>query len=202
MRVRTESKREAILAAAAETFCELGFERASMAEIASRVGGSKATLYGYFASKDELFVAVAQQAAEGHLAPAFEALETAGDPSATLRRFGEQLMQFVCSPDALQATRMVLAEAGNSSVGRLFYETGPGKGLEAVAAYLGREMDQRTLRQADPVVAAQHLQALLNAELLGPLLYGVRTEITEPQIKQAVDRAVAVFLCAYRPSKD
>ena len=60
MRVRTESKREAILEAASHVFLESGFEGASMAEIAARVGGSKATLYGYFGSKEDLFVEVTQ----------------------------------------------------------------------------------------------------------------------------------------------
>lgn len=47
MRVRTEAKRDAIVEAASEVFLESGFEGASMAQIATLVGGSKATLYGY-----------------------------------------------------------------------------------------------------------------------------------------------------------
>ena len=50
MRVKTEEKRQAILEEAAKAFQELGFERTSMSEICARVGGSKATLYNYFAS--------------------------------------------------------------------------------------------------------------------------------------------------------
>ncbi len=48
--MRTEAKREAILKTAAQAFVELGYERASMSEIAARVGGSKGTLYAYFPS--------------------------------------------------------------------------------------------------------------------------------------------------------
>jgi hypothetical protein len=47
MRVRTEKKRQEIIRIAAELFDELGYERTSMSTIASRVGGSKTTLYGY-----------------------------------------------------------------------------------------------------------------------------------------------------------
>ena len=54
MRVKTEAKRQHIVDVAAQAFRELGFEGASMAEICARVGGSKATLYNYFASKEEL----------------------------------------------------------------------------------------------------------------------------------------------------
>src|SRR6185503_2012421 len=58
MRVRTEEKRREIVRIAAELFEELGYERTSMSAIAARVGGSKATLYGYFASKEDLLRAV------------------------------------------------------------------------------------------------------------------------------------------------
>ena len=44
MRVKTDDRRAAILEAAVEVFREVGYERASMAAISARVGGSKATL--------------------------------------------------------------------------------------------------------------------------------------------------------------
>lgn len=58
MRRTSEAKRDAILDVAAGLFREVGFERASMAEISARVGGSKATLYSYFDSKEALFFEV------------------------------------------------------------------------------------------------------------------------------------------------
>ena len=45
MRVKSEAKRQAILDIAKATFIEQGYSNTSMSEIASRVGGSKATLY-------------------------------------------------------------------------------------------------------------------------------------------------------------
>jgi AcrR family transcriptional regulator len=58
MRSRTLEKKSVIVRIAAEMFDELGYERASMSAIAARVGGSKATLYRYFMSKEELLRAV------------------------------------------------------------------------------------------------------------------------------------------------
>ena len=49
-----EDKRSAILKAAAKLFASHGFDRASMAEIALACGVSKALLYHYYASKDQL----------------------------------------------------------------------------------------------------------------------------------------------------
>ena len=75
MRVKTPARREAILAVAADVFKEMGFEGASMAEISARIGGSKATLYGYFKSKEELFVAVTHGEAKKQMEPALAALD-------------------------------------------------------------------------------------------------------------------------------
>ena len=58
VRVRTEEKRREIVDVAAELFEKHGFDRTSMSMIAERLGGSKATLYGYFKSKEELLDAV------------------------------------------------------------------------------------------------------------------------------------------------
>jgi len=59
-RVRTEEKRDEIVQIASQAFDELGYDRCSMATISERLGGSKATLYGYFSSKEELLRAVLQ----------------------------------------------------------------------------------------------------------------------------------------------
>ena len=64
MRVKTQEKKQAILQVAAQAFRELGFEGTSMCEIRDRVGGSKATLYSYFPSKEDLFFEVIFSAIE------------------------------------------------------------------------------------------------------------------------------------------
>ena len=55
MKTKTESKRQAIIQAAAEVFREVGFERASMSDIRERIGGSK-LCDNYFPSKESAFV--------------------------------------------------------------------------------------------------------------------------------------------------
>jgi AcrR family transcriptional regulator len=53
-----DEKRAAIVKIAYEAFLTDGYAATSMSSIAAKVGGSKATLYNYFASKEELFAAV------------------------------------------------------------------------------------------------------------------------------------------------
>ncbi len=57
-------RRLAILHAAAEEFCQNGFDHARMDSIAARVGIGKSTIYEYFPSKTALFTAVGEQTAE------------------------------------------------------------------------------------------------------------------------------------------
>lgn len=54
-----QERREAILAAASNVFLERGVSGATMEDIAREAELSKGTLYLYFASKDELFLAIA-----------------------------------------------------------------------------------------------------------------------------------------------
>jgi AcrR family transcriptional regulator len=198
MRVRTEAKREEILEIAAKAFIELGYERASMAEISSRVGGSKTTLYGYFESKEQLFIEVTKALGEKHLADAFAELrESAADVGVALQRLGEKMIAFLVQPDALATQRMVIAEAGHSDIGQRFFEAGPRRGLESVAAYLQAAMDGGRLRVADARIAAQHLIALFEAETMPMRVLDVRVNTSRAHIRQAIERAVAVFLAAY-----
>ena len=57
MRLKTEARRTAMAAAAWEVFCRNGFERITIDDVIEIIGGSKATLYGYFNSKEALFEA-------------------------------------------------------------------------------------------------------------------------------------------------
>jgi len=198
MRVRTEAKREAILAIACKAFMEMGYERASMAEIAARVGGSKATLYGYFESKEQLFVEVTKAVGERHLADAFAELEhAAADVRGCLQRFGEKMVGFLVQPESLATQRMVIAEAVHSDIGHRFYDAGPGRGVEAVTAYLQASIDAGRLRAADARIAAQHLQALFQAEIMPRRMLGVPASTSRAQLRQAIERGLTVFLAAY-----
>lgn len=77
MKKKTETKSQAIVDIAAEVFREMGFQRASMSEICRRVGGSKATIYNYFPSKELLFFEVMRQANESEFMAIHQALDHA-----------------------------------------------------------------------------------------------------------------------------
>jgi AcrR family transcriptional regulator len=203
MKVRTEAKREAIVEAAAQLFQEFGYERASMNELAKRLGGSKATLYGYFASKEELFSAVVRAHATAHLSEAVVELRAGAEDRAlesTLLRFGERML-LVLTNDAraLAVYRMVIAEAGRSELGQLFYASGPSESIAAVAKILGAAMHRGDLRKADPHVCAHQFLALITAEIELRVYQRDPPPLALRRIRQMVKRAVEMFLLGAAP---
>jgi AcrR family transcriptional regulator len=199
VKVRTEARRNAILEAAAKLFQEMGYERASMNELARRFGGSKATLYGYFSSKEELFVAVVEAFATAHLLDAVEKLwvEAQGQSTleALLMKFGERMLCVLTNDEnALAVYRMVVAEAGHSNVGQLFYESGPAEAGKAIEGLLETAMDRGELRRSDPRVAALHFLALVTAECDSRLYQRDPPPLALKQIRSMVRRAVDIFL--------
>lgn len=203
MRVKTEERRQAILEKARRVFQELGFDRASMSEIAARVGGSKATLYSYFPSKEELFVAVMKSSTEvGDVFNAFR------DPSAVpvssfedlrkvLEEFGVRYLKLQTSDNALAMRRSLIAHGDRSNLGKICFEQGPMLHLMNVAAFLHRMMQEGYLREEVPWNAMAHLTHLLESGFIIPRLLGLIKATPPGSIEQAVPRAVDVFLRGY-----
>lgn len=200
MKVKTEAKRLSILEEAAEVFREHGFERASMAEIRARVGGSKATLYNYFSSKEELFFEVMMKASEGDFEAAHDFLDPEKKGVAfALCDFGKRWLSFLYSPQVRANRLLAIAESGRTNLGRLTYERGVLRSHRRVSAYLAETMQRGLLREADPGIATKHLFGLLECELLEACLFRVLGEVDAARIKEVVARAVEVFMAAYGP---
>ena len=199
MKTKTEAKRQEILQAAAEVFREAGFERASMSEIRARVGGSKATLYNYFPSKEKLFFEVMYQATERALVDSTASLDAeAEDARQELLRFGQKLLTALYSPEAIALRRVVIAESGQSDIGKVVFAGATLPMEKHVAEFLRRAMKRGSLRSADAKIAAMHLLSLLESELLQRLLLGVEVSVKPETLKASVRRAVEVFLSGYQ----
>lgn len=198
MRKKTEARRKAILAAAREVFQETGYEAASMSEIAVRVGGSKATLYNYFSSKEEILLAVMLDYGEEHAHDIFALLtESSDNLGADLVRFGIAYLKLITSEQALAFLRLAIAEGVRSNIGRRFYELGP-KAVwsDRIATFFRAEIAKGILRAADPETMAMHLQGLYAVDMLRTLIVGTGQISDEEAAHKAV--AVAdVFMRAY-----
>ncbi len=133
MKVRTDAKRDEIVEIARKTFLELGYERASMAEIANRLGGSKATLIW--------LLPVQGGAVPGHREQAGRAICVAGGPAPGGERRRKMCARpysasasssfaFISDPEAVAAYRVVVSEAAHSDIGGRFMRRGRSARIE------------------------------------------------------------------------
>ena len=198
---KSDTKRQAILDIAFRLFRKQGFDKTSVSAITEAVGGSKATIYSHFPSKEELFVECMMAAAENYMAATLKHLDaSSADPRVALLDFGRSFLSFICSPEQLEVRRLMIAEAARSGTGRLFFDKITAMRTH-VSAFISACMASGTLRGDDPVLAADHLGALLEAQILEPLLLHVRkSSPSEDEVVLAAKRAVAAFLRAYAPA--
>src|ERR1700710_2275563 len=98
------SKRRQILEGASRVFMDLGFDGASMGEIARAAGVSKGTLYVYFADKSRLFEAIVEREMLEQHKVAFN-FDGERDVATTLREFGQAYIALLCRPGGGSAIR-------------------------------------------------------------------------------------------------
>lgn len=198
MRSKSEEKRQNILNAASEVFRETGFEGASMSDICTKAGYSRATLYSYFPSKEALFLEIMLAGSRSQA----DAISAALDPATpnveeSLVHFGKALLTFIYSPEILALRRLAIAEATRSDFGHLFYTRSRKQGEIVLTAFLKQAMDAGKLRQADPAVAVAHLSGLLESEL-EEMFYRSEIAPLDPlYIDRITHSAIDVFMAAY-----
>lgn len=192
-------KRRRILSGAREVFAELGFERASVDQIASRAGVSKATVYNHFADKKALFVAAVVEETNELGASLAACLECpAGDVAHALQTMGEEIMSLWLSPRTSALYRQAIAESARlPEIGRMVFERGTAVLYEAVAAHLARWRDSGALRVDDPRTAAVTFVALCHGDLVTRMRLGVLEYPVDGRIRETVERAVRTFVRAH-----
>lgn len=79
--------RDRILAEAAELFAQSGYEGASIADLAKAIGVSKAAIYHYYPTKQDIYDAIIIEVLEGLLSQVTRACEAADGPLARLQAF-------------------------------------------------------------------------------------------------------------------
>jgi AcrR family transcriptional regulator len=192
------AKRRQILDGARKVFLDLGFDGASMGEIARSAGVSKGTLYVYFADKNRLFEAIVEQEALEQGKAAFN-FDPERDVATTLRDFGQAYIQLLCRPGGGSATRTVMAIAERMpEVGRRFYNNVVALTIAKLAAYLEVHVRSGDLVIEECPLAATQFMQLCQASLFMPFLFQAAPAPSPERIAQVVESATQMFLSAYR----
>lgn len=190
-------KAESILAAAQRIFVASGFGAASMDAIAREAGASKATVYAYFASKEELFGAVVARESERY-AEGFNAGELdPADVQASLRIIAGRFLRLLLSPDVIAMNRIIVGEVTRFPVlAEVFWQAGPERIRVQVEGYLRRAAEAGALKLADPRLAAGQFAALVRGELHFRALLGLGP-VDEAALSAAAENAAATFIRAF-----
>lgn len=195
---RRQSRRDAILDVAAQSFLEHGYAGTTMSAIAATLGGSKGTLWSYFASKEVLFAAVIDRVTEAFREKLSVILNPRDGVEPALRRFCVEFLRKVTSPEAIALHRLVVGETNRfPEIGHIFYDRAPRLTQKLLAGFLADAMDQGVLRAVDPLNAARQLIALCMAGGHQQMLMGMIDAITPDAVEAEIDRAMTTFMRAY-----
>ena len=186
-----------ILDGARDVFLRLGFDGASMGDIAKASGVSKGTLYVYFENKAELFSALIAEERK-RAKKEFGLDPNQGDPTEALRAYGRNLVGHISRERNIQSVRTVVAIAEKfPKVGLDWYRDGPQRGLERLRAYIEAQAATGRFVVDDSMMAARQLQSLFYSGIINEMLYGVRGQPDEAEIGRVVDAAVETFMARY-----
>ena len=200
---RSARKRRAIIEAATTVFLSNGYLGTTMDEIAALARVSKQTVYKHFADKERLFSEIVTAKVDEIANPNTDEvlkLGDTGDLERDLRRFARGQLRAVMDPRLLKLRRLVIAESGRfPQLGRLFYERGPGRTIDALATTFERLASRGVLALHDPPLAAAHFNWLvMSIPLNQAMLLGEDEPATPTELNRYADAGVRAFLAAHR----
>jgi len=197
-------KRRQIMAGADAVFNRLGFDAASMNDIAREAGVSKGTLYVYFESKEELFVALLGEQRERHAEDLFAALSDDPDLDHALFLLAKRIATLLCQDRVITAYRIVISVTERMpAIGQRFFEMGPQRSALQLAALLETRAAAGEIRIEDSTLAAAQFLELAQAGLVRPRLFGIRTAPPdEAEVARVARAAVDMFMARYGRPRD
>ena len=178
--------RERVLRAATSSFLTHGY-RSSVDHIARRARVAKQTVYQHFASKDELFKAVAEELAKRVLVK----LE-GDDVRASLLRFGLEYRKRALGAQGIATFRTLVPEVPRfRALARDMYANTAGEMVRRLAAFLKQKLDA-----PDPEFAAEMFLSMLTGHDRLKRLFAVPPGPESEAARSA--RIVDLFLRAHQ----
>lgn len=192
--LRRQDKIRQIVRAATGVFLEHGFSATSMDKIVEKAGVSKRTLYNYYQSKEEIFIAVMEMQL-GSIYKKFEPGENkSGDLAEQLGRVGIEWLRIINSPVTLSLFRNTVAESQRfPKLAHQFFEEGFGKVIEGIAAILEREMDNSGIIVSDTKQAGEYFLDLLTGTAYDRVVFGIMPPMNDKAIRLRTERALSYF---------
>jgi TetR/AcrR family transcriptional regulator, mexJK operon transcriptional repressor len=197
------ARREQLIAVAEQLFLQHGFANTSVNAIVREAGGSLATLYAEFGSKESLFESVLSERAARFFPEERSAPTRALDARTELRALATQMLKRMLSDDGLAVYRLAVHEAPRfPALRKALLEVGMPGLLGRTASYLQALVDRNVLaieKSGEALqLAASRFIALVQGQVVFSAACGgaisVRTRTAH------VNDAVEAFLRMYEKS--
>jgi len=200
---RSARKRQTILSAGRELFLSNGYQGTSVDQIAASAEVSKQTVYKHFGDKNELLLAIVNNALESTVTPflaRITALADTADLEGDLTALAADYLRAVLQEPVVQLRRLVVGEANRvPELAQLYYDQAPARTLAAFAECFSVLHDRGLLRVPEPADAAEHFAFLVVGRCIDQALFcGGPDVLASVDVGSHVRAGVRVFLAAYQ----
>ncbi|WP_280826551.1 TetR/AcrR family transcriptional regulator [Mycobacterium sp. OTB74] len=191
--------RALILDAAGQVFIELGYQGATVEQVAARAGVVKRTIYNLYNDKEALFRATVLQSisiAERFSADLATDVRAVAEPLAELPAIAVRLAEAVLLTRVLPLRRLLVMESSRfPDLVAQYRNRAPEAVMRALADLFGSLADRGLLRPNDPSLAAEHFAFLVMGADLDRGMF--IPEIDQTRIRERAVAGAAAFLRAY-----
>ena len=193
---RGQQRKANILAAATTLFLKNGYGETSVNTIIARSGGSKATFYSYFPTKDVLLRAVVDGIVSNREEPV---LRPSKDIRTALCTYAEERLRIVFSRQHQALLRLIIAERTRfPDIAFMYFERGPKRSHDLLVEYM-RELQERGLLDIESAAESAEffIGMLLHQWYIGQLFLRSGPPTTKA-MRERADHVVGRFLEAFR----
>jgi AcrR family transcriptional regulator len=199
---RLADRRRKFVEAAERLFLARGYAGTSVNEVVRVAGGSLATLYAEFGTKEELFEAVLSRRAGALFEGNWQDAAQAGEVAGALRDLATRMQARLLSADSLAIYRLAVAEAPRfASLRKAFLNIGLRGFMGHLSDHFAQLARAGRIRIDDPMLAAERFLALLQGQQQFIAACGGAARISAAQRRKHVEQAVQAFLVLYPPPR-
>lgn len=202
-RGREGEKFRLVLNTARSVFLEHGYDRASMDMIAHEAGVSKATVYAYFETKQQLLFKLVQEECEAVVPNLLPTVKfQIQDIEAELRTIARNFTGIFLNNRSLEFYRLIISIVKQfPEVAMVFMEAGPTQHKAEIADFFNRAVQQGLLEIEDVNLAVKQFLGLVTADLPLTWLLAIQPNSLE-QYEALINSGVRLFLSYYGATKN
>ena len=180
-----------------------GYVGTTMDMVIAETGGSKATLYKHFPTKDDLVTGLMERVAE-------TVSHDMDDPAASMLPLADELIaiarsacQGVWSPEAIAVLRLCLGEYGRfPELAYTVWNVGPTRTYANFRALLSERQRRGEVTVDDPQIAAEQFLGGLVGHIQLKIAFGMADPPAPDEVSARVESAVQTFLARYATRHD